>query len=133
MTLWDLNSGAALLDVASASAAGEIEAARADWPAAIATLRGAVKLEDALTYDEPPPWHLPVRQQLGAVLLRSGHLAEAEATYRRDLERHPENGWSLAGLAQSLRAQGRLQDAARVDARFRRSWSTADVPAPNLP
>ena len=132
VTLWDLNSGAALLDVASASVAGEIAAARADWIAAIAALRGAVKLEDALTYDEPPPWYLPVRQQLGAVLLRSGHPAEAEATFRRDLERHPENGWSLAGLAQSLRSQGRDQDAARVDARFRRAWSTADVPVPTF-
>jgi len=133
VTLWDINSGSALLEVADATVAGEVEAARHDWPASVATLRNAVRLEDALTYDEPPPWHLPVRQQLGAVLLRSGRPAEAEATYRRDLERHPENGWSLAGLAQSLHAQGKHAEAARVDARFRRAWATADVPAPVVP
>ena len=70
------------------------------------------------------------RQQLGAVLLRAGRAAEAERVFRQDLERHPENGWSLAGLAGSLRAQGKLAEAARVETRFRRAWATADVPPP---
>ena len=130
VTIWDLNSGASLLDIAQASVEGELAAARSEWSVAIAALRRAVATEDALTYDEPPPWHLPTRQQLGGVLLRAGRSAEAEAAFRQDLERHPENGWSLAGLAASLRAQGRGAEADRVDARFRRAWATADVPAP---
>lgn len=132
VTIWDLNSGANLLDIAQASVEGELAAARSDWGAAEAASRRAVAIEDALTYDEPPPWHLPTRQQLGSVLLRAGRAAGAEQAFREDLERHPENGWSLAGLAGSLRAQGKSAEAARVEARFRRAWATADVPPPSF-
>jgi Flp pilus assembly protein TadD len=111
---------------------GELAAARGDWSAAVAALRRAVTTNDALTYDEPPPWYLPPRQQLGSVLLRAGRVSEAEAMFRQDLVRHPENGWSLSGLATSLRAQGKLSEAGRVQQRFERAWSTADVPAPSL-
>jgi cytochrome c-type biogenesis protein CcmH/NrfG len=68
-----------------------------------------------------------VRQSLGAALLQAGRAAEAEAVYREDLRWNPENGWSLFGLAQSLRAQGKTADAASVDARFSRAWARADV------
>jgi hypothetical protein len=132
VTIWDLNSGSSLLDIARASAEGELAAARSDWTPAIAAMRRAVATNDALTYDEPPPWYLSPRQQLGAVLLRAGRPAEAERVFREDLVRHPENGWSLAGLAASLRASGRLAEAARVDSRFRRAWATADVPPPEM-
>ncbi|PYP81149.1 MAG: hypothetical protein DMD35_02505 [Gemmatimonadetes bacterium] len=130
VTIWDLNTATALLDIAQASVEGELAAARRDWTGAIAALRRAVATDDALTYDEPPPWHLPPRQQLGGVLLRAGRPADAEVVFRQDLQRHPENGWSLAGLSGSLRAQGRLAEAERAEARFRRAWATADVPAP---
>ena len=132
VTIWDLNAGTSLLDIAQASVEGELAAARGDWTASIAALRRAVARDDALTYDEPPPWHLPPRQQLGAVLLRAGRAAQAEKAFRQDLVRHPENGWSLAGLAASLRAQGRLTEAERVQTRFRRAWATADVPPPSM-
>ena len=132
VTIFDLNPGSALLDIAQASVEGELAAVRNDWPAAVAALRRAVSAEDALTYDEPPPWHVPTRQQLGGVLLRAGRGAEAESVFRQDLERHPENGWSLAGLAVALRAQGKSAEADRADARFRRAWSSADVPPPTF-
>ena len=132
VTIWDLNTSTSLLDIAQATVEGELAAARSDWTASIAALRRAVATEDALTYDEPPPWHLPARQQLGVVLLRAGRAAEAERVFRQDLVRHPENGWSLAGLAASLRAQGRVAEAGRVQERFHRAWATADVPPPSL-
>jgi tetratricopeptide (TPR) repeat protein len=132
VTIWDLNAGASLLDIAQASVEGELAAARTDWNAAVAALRHAVAVEDALTYDEPPPWHLPTRQHLGGVLFRAGRAAQAETAFRQDLERHPENGWSLAGLAGSLRAQGKHAQAEQVDVRFRRAWATADVPPPSF-
>ncbi|HXL10932.1 MAG TPA: tetratricopeptide repeat protein, partial [Gemmatimonadales bacterium] len=64
---------------------------------------------------------------LAAVLLRAGRPAEAEHLYREDLKRFPENGWSLFGLAQALRAQGKTSAAADVDTRFARAWAAADV------
>ena len=37
--------------------------------------------------------------------MQNGRFAEAEQVYREDLKRLPDNGWSLFGLAESLRAQ----------------------------
>jgi tetratricopeptide (TPR) repeat protein len=93
----------------------------------IAHFREALKIEDAGLYFEPPKWYYPVRQSLAAALLKAGRNAEAEAVYREDLKRFPENGWSLFGLAAALRAQGKSAEAAAVEARFAKAWATADV------
>jgi hypothetical protein len=37
------------------------------------------------------------------------------------------NGWSLNGLAESLRQQGKEKEAATVDAQFAKAWARADV------
>jgi Tfp pilus assembly protein PilF len=65
---------------------------------------------------------------MGTVLLKAGQAAEAEQSFREDLKRLPDNGWSLRGLEQALRAEGRVAEADDVAARLRRVWSTADVP-----
>ncbi len=122
-----INYARPLLSVASHSLAGEIAAQQGKHDEAIRLLEEAVRAEDALHYDEPPTWPYPVRQRLGAVLLKAGRAAEAEAVYRADLKRHPENGWSLYGLAQSLQARGASKEAVAVEARFRKAWSRADV------
>jgi tetratricopeptide (TPR) repeat protein len=127
MLFWDLNSARAVLAIATEAAAAELAAKRGDRNKAITHLRKAIELEDGLTYDEPPTWHLPVRQQLGAILLSAGRPAEAETAYRQDLERHPKNGWSLYGLTQSLRAQNRAADARAIDAEFKTAWQSADI------
>jgi tetratricopeptide (TPR) repeat protein len=115
------------LAIASHQLAGEIAAARRDWNAAIAQLEEAVRLQDALAYTEPPPWYLPERQVLGAVLLDAGRAKQAEAVYRRDLEIYPRNGWSLFGLARSLAAQGRSADARWAEQGFANAWARSDV------
>ncbi|MGH9459785.1 MAG: tetratricopeptide repeat protein, partial [Vicinamibacteria bacterium] len=84
-------------------------------------------LEDGLPYSEPPPWHQPVRHVLGAVLVEAARPAEAELAYRADLEWNRDNGWSLYGLLQSLRMQGKTSDAAEVQEKFERAWARADV------
>jgi tetratricopeptide (TPR) repeat protein len=93
----------------------------------IAKLREAVKAEDALRYFEPPAWFLPVRHALGAALMQSGRYAEAEQVYREDLKRLPENGWSLFGLAESLRVRGKKDEAALAAANFKAIWRAADT------
>ena len=102
-------------------------AQRKDYDKAIAHLERAVRLEDSLVYTEPEEWHYPPRQALGAVLLEAGRAAEAETVYWEDLRRHADNGWSLFGLAQALRAQGKTDEAAAVQARFDKAWARADV------
>lgn len=121
------NSAAALLKIAARTLAGEIAAQRGEHDAAIRALEEAVQLQDALKYEEPPPWYFPVRQSLGAVLLTAGRAEDAEQVYRKDLQLNPHNGWSLYGLAQSLRAQKKAKDAAAVEKRFRKAWARADV------
>jgi hypothetical protein len=127
MMIWELNPARTIVEIAAQAAAGELAARRGQQDAAIAHLRRAIALEDGLTYDEPPTWHLPVRQQLGDVLLAAGQPAQAEAVYREDLVRHPANGWSLKGLASSLRAQGRAAEADAAAAELARVWKGADV------
>jgi len=61
------------------------------------------------------------------MLLEAGRAADAEAVYREDLQRFRENGWSLFGLRESLRAQRRGDEAADVQRRFERAWARADV------
>ena len=121
------NTGQAILRIAPEVVAGEIAAKRKDWDRATLHLDRAIRYEDALIYQEPPDWHAPVRQNLGAVLIEAGRADEAEAVFWEDLKKNPENGWSLFGLAQALRAQGKNDDAARVEARFRKAWKDADV------
>lgn len=127
LLIWNINAASVLLEIGTHHLAGEIAAAEEDWDTAIAELREAVQLEDGLTYDEPPTWELPMRQVLGAVLLAAGRPAEAETAYRSDLDRFPQNGWSLFGLGEALLAQGRAQEARRVQEQFREAWRTADV------
>jgi len=121
------NGAKAILDIAVEALAGEIAASKKDYDQAIARLHRGVLLEDNLIYNEPPDWHIPVRQSLGAVLLKAGRSAEAEAVYWQDLSHNRENGWSLFGLTQSLRAQGKQEQADVVEKRFEKAWSRADT------
>ena len=121
------NSSAALLRLAAHTLNGEIAARRGRIDEAVRHFRDAIAEESVLHYDEPPPWFLPVRQQLGAVLLAAGRIAAAEAAYREDLAQNPENGWSLFGLAKCLRARKAAAEAATVEERYRKAWARADV------
>jgi tetratricopeptide (TPR) repeat protein len=116
-----------LLGIAHGTLLGERMAAEGDLDGAVRTMEGALALERALNYDEPEPWPIPVRHTLGAVLLEGGRAAEAEAVYREALAIHPDNGWSLHGLATALRAQGKDAEAAEAEARFQAMWVRADV------
>ena len=116
-----------MLQLAANVLAGEIAAKGGDTASAERLLRAAVAEQDTHWFTEPPPWYYPVRQSLGAVLLQAGRPADAEKVYREDLARNPGNGWSLFGLAQSLRAQGKTAEAAQAETSFRRAWAQADV------
>jgi tetratricopeptide (TPR) repeat protein len=121
------NGAKAILDIATEVLAGELAAKRGDYDNAIARLHRAILLEDNLIYNEPPDWHVPVRQSLGAVLLEAERADEAESIYWQDLNQNRENGWSLFGLVQSLQVQGKAEQAVVIEARFRKAWNRADV------
>ncbi len=107
---------------------GEILVRENKLDTGLAELRKAIKLEDALKYDEPPGWLIPIRHSLGATLMRHGRFAEAEQIYRDDLARLPENGWSLYGLAASLAAQNKDEAETKATrAKFKKLWARADT------
>jgi tetratricopeptide (TPR) repeat protein len=130
LTLKGIDDLTALLALAEASLRGEILLAQKQSRRAVESLRRAVELEDALESEEPPPWAVPARQALGSALLLAGKPGEAERAFHEDLERHPENGWALYGLAESLRRGRRPAEAAAVEGRFRLAWRDADIDRP---
>lgn len=127
MMAWDRYPLVDGVKIAERFVAAQVARAAGDYATGIAALEQAVAIEDTLLYDEPPAWHWPTRQVLGAMLLAAGKPAAAEQAYRDELRRNPENGWSLHGLARALRAQGRKAEAAAVEARFTAAWANADV------
>jgi len=127
LVIWGTNTAKSVISIARDVLAGEMLLRQRRHDEAIARFASAVKAEDELVYQEPPDWYQPVRHSLGVAYLAKGNAEEAEKVYREDLKRHPENGWALFGLLQSLHAQGRYADAAEVDARFRKAWAHADV------
>jgi tetratricopeptide (TPR) repeat protein len=106
---------------------GEIARYRGRLDEAVMHFREAARLEDGFNYAEPPQWYFPVRHALGETLLAGKRPAEAEAVYREDLARFPENGWALRGLSQALYARGARAEAAAVDARLKRAWAGSDI------
>ena len=125
--LFSPNTGRAVLSIAQEVLAGGISTAKKNYDGAIPHLERAVRLEDALVYTEPAEFHYPPRHALGAVLLEANRPAEAETVYWEDLRRNRENGWALFGLMQALKAQGKDDEAALVEARFKKAWAGADV------
>jgi tetratricopeptide (TPR) repeat protein len=124
------NTAQGLLGIAQHFLEGEVAAVRGRREAAVAALRAAVAGEDALRYAEPADWFFPLRPQLAAVLLAAGREREAAAVCEEDLRRHPENGWALAALAESLRRRHDAAGAGAVGARLARAWSQADLQNP---
>ena len=119
--------GLSLIRLAEKTLSAELAFAAGKTDDGIKQFEEAVKLQDAIPYMEPPFWYYPIRQSLGAALLQAGRFERAEAVYREDLRRHPRNGWSLYGLLQALRAQGKTAEADDVQRQFQDAWKYADV------
>lgn len=116
-----------VLQVAEHLLAGKIALARGDKPTALQHLRRGVEAEDAVSYNEPPDWDLPVRESLGGALLVAGDNAEAERVFRAELTKHPHNGRALFGLLESLKKQGKKSSAQMVQREFDKAWEKADT------
>jgi tetratricopeptide (TPR) repeat protein len=120
------HSAVRLLSIAQSDLNATLAAARGRNERAIAHLRTAVVLQDNLLYDEPPPWYFSEREALGRLLIATGKPVEAEAVFREDLKRQPENGWALFGLEKSLRDQKKTAEADDVQKRIEKVWARAD-------
>ena len=126
-----------LLNIADSMLMGEIEYRKNNFEVAFKYLTIAIENEDSLPYDEPWGWMQPARHALGALLLEQGEIEKAEVVYREDLgfdssviraRRHPNNVWSLHGLAECLKKQRKESELALISQNLESALARADVP-----
>ena len=121
------HSAVDLITIVGAILEGEVLAAEGDVDGAVGILDEAIEAEDGLRYDEPEPLNFSARHWLGGILNDAGRHVDAEDVFRAALEDHPHNGWSLFGLEQALRAQGRDAEADQLQAERMEYWAYADI------
>jgi tetratricopeptide (TPR) repeat protein len=126
-----------LLKIADAMLNGEIEYRKNNFEVAFKHLNQAIKNEDTLPYDEPWGWMQPARHALGALLLEQGQVERAEEVYKADLgfdssliraRRHPNNVWSLHGLAECLKRQDKKIELGLISQSLSLAMGRADIP-----
>lgn len=118
-----------VLPIAGYMLRGEIAYREGNLDEAWRELSAGISAEDQLAYDEPPGWMIPVRHAMGALLLEAGEAARAEKLYREDQFDHPNNGWSLLGLKQSLMAQGKsAEEVAEIEVWLANAWRGVSNP-----
>lgn len=105
---------------------GEILYAEGKTNKAINALKKAVSGEEKLVYREPQEWFIPARQYLGYYLLKGNNAAEAAQVYKDDLVANPENGWSLLGMYNCMKAQKKSGEASGYKLRYEKAFEAAD-------
>ena len=122
--MWMLNTGQTMLTLASQV----LDARLAEDPKdAVEFWKKAVQAQDALAYDEPPAWYYPIRESLGAALLRTGNAPDAEAVFRQCLRQNPRDPRALFGLMEALKAQNKKDAAIWVQHEFDASWKNSKL------
>jgi len=124
--IWGINKVTDVCNLASKVLEAELNVKDGKHKEAIQLLTEATKLEDNFNYNEPPDWFFSVRHILGSVLIETGGYTEAERIYREDLVTWPNNGFALNGLAESLTAQKKTDEAQKVKEQFQQAWNLAD-------
>lgn len=84
--------------------------------------RKAADSQDAIPYMEPPYWYYPVRQSLGAALLKSGQPEAAEKEFMAALGRARGSAWALFGLEQAAKAKGDTATENKAAAQLAKAW-----------
>ncbi|MEQ9423158.1 MAG: hypothetical protein RJQ09_01980 [Cyclobacteriaceae bacterium] len=126
INIFEINTGADVVEIAINVLSGEIKKVQGDYEAAVNFYQSAINVEDQLTYTEPPDWFFSVRHMLGDVYMRMKKFELAEKAYREDLASFPKNGFALSGLHHSLKGQGKIPEANKVLFEFQKAWKNAD-------
>jgi tetratricopeptide (TPR) repeat protein len=130
------NPTRASLAVGTALLAGELAYHQGRHDEAYGHLRGAVELDDNLSYTEPWAWMHPPRHALAALLLDQGNIEEAEQVYRDDLglsdkvqrcAQHPDNVWALHGLVECLKRRGDTKELADYQRKLATALAKTDM------
>lgn len=121
------NTAGDVFTIAENQVRARIALGKGDTEKAAELLKAVVPIEDKLRYMEPPDWYLYTREALGGVLLTAGKYSEAEAVFRKDLEKNRRKGRALYGLQASLDLQGNKAQAKLVERGFKKAWENADT------
>jgi len=106
---------------------GALMQSSGDVNGAVALLREAGALEDAMPFEFGPPVTVkPSHELLGEVLLQGGRSREAEVEFTRALRLAPKRARALIGLARAATAAGDQSAAARAGADLHSIWHAAD-------
>lgn len=127
MTIWQINSMHNIVEIADKVLKAEILASEKQYSKSITLLHDAIKIEDALNYNEPPDWFFSVRHHLGAIQIEAGKYEDAIKTYQEDLKQLPKNGWAQHGLKLAYEKLNNKQKANEMKQLIAKSWATADV------
>ncbi|TIL84263.1 MAG: hypothetical protein E5Y73_34175 [Mesorhizobium sp.] len=93
-----------------------------DVGGSIAFWKKAAETEDSIPYMEPPYWYYPVRQSLGAALLKNGQPADAAKEFVAALDRARSSAWALFGLQQAAKAQGDAAAETKAAEELSKAW-----------
>jgi tetratricopeptide (TPR) repeat protein len=116
------------LQVTVGSLSGTLAEGEGNRQKAIADLTTAWKDANQLSYSEFGNWFSAIGYSLGQLLLKADRPQEAASIYQQELSRYPDNGWSLFGLAASLKAQGKIAAAKEIKQQAIAAWKYADFP-----
>lgn len=100
-----------ILSLAHNTISAKIKMRAGDYGAATDLLRENIKLQDSMSYTEPPFWYYAVEQSLGAALYMDGKYTDAEMAFKSSLVRHPNSAGSLYGLWQTQKKLGLNSEA----------------------
>jgi len=127
ISIWNINTFANILDIASKTLEGEILASEGKYDKSISLLKEAIAIEDKLNYNEPPDWFFSVRHHLGAVQIEAGKYNDAIKSYQEDLKTFPNNGWAQQGLKVAYEKLNNPAKAKEMDNLIEKSLAYADV------
>ena len=98
---------------------------------ALALLREAAKLEDAIPLEFGPPDVVkPTHELLGELLLESVSAADAQREFVKALSLAPGRSLSVLGLGRAALAAGDTAVARKAVADLKRTWHSADAELP---
>lgn len=111
-----------VLEVAENVVLARAAQADADAVGAVELFRKAAEAEDTIPYMEPPYWYYPVRQSLGAALLKVGKADEAQAEFNAALGHARGSAWALFGLQAAAKASGDTAAEGKAAAELVKAW-----------
>lgn len=122
---YNRHSAKELLGVLGFILEGEILREDSQYNESVKAFEKAIEFYDQFEYSEPESLPFSPRHWLGAVLIDMGDYEKAEEVYRRQLDHHPDNGWSLYGLKKAFAGQGKSVE--KVESDFLESWKRSEV------